>query len=417
MPTASSPSRDDRRLFERRMASVFVGAFITLGVFSPFFPVWLAFEGLDADEIGLILGLQIALRVVVCPLVLRWADRSLERADVLVAISLASLAAAGLFSFVEGWTAILAATLALACVWSPVIPLSDAVALAGVRRLGVDYGRTRLWGSVAFIVANVAGGLVIARLGESWFPALLFAAFAIAAAATLRVPRLGRPRQASPAPLPPTSEPWLPASSVFGRFRRLAPAPDLRSLLPLLLAIGLVQSSHALLNGFGSLQWSSLGYSPTEIGIFWAVGVVAEVVLFRFAAGPMGRFGVRGFLLVSGLASVLRWSLLTLDLGFAGFLLLQTTHALTFAGTHLALQTLIGSAVAEHRLGAAQGTAFALQTGVMAATTFGGGLLYSAFGAGAFFAMAALAGAGVLLALLGPQPQRAEVGGATSEPS
>jgi len=114
---------------------------------------------------------------------------------------------------------------------------------------------------------------------------------------------------------------------------------------------------------------------------------------------------------------VLRWSLLTLYLVFVGFLLLHTTHALTFAGTHLALQTLIGSAVAERRLGAAQGTAFALQTSLMAATTFGGGLLYSAFGAGAFLAMAALAGAGVLLALVAPQPQRAEVGGATSEPS
>lgn len=411
------PFAGDTRAFERRMSWVFVGTFLTLGVFNPFFPVWLAAEGLDGDTIGFILAVQIALRVVACPLVLQLADRSRERADVLLAVTFASLGAALLFLVVDGWLAILLATLALAAVWSPVIPLSDAVALAGVRRLRIDYGRSRLWGSLAFIAANVAGGFAIARLGPQAFPAILVAAFAIAAVVTLGVPRLGRPRQATPAPLAPTNEPWVPTASFQRRLRRLAPAPDVRLMLPMLLAIGLVQASHALLNGFGSLQWSKRGYSSAEIGVFWAIGVVAEVVLFRFAAKPMQRLGVRGFVIVAGLACVLRWVLFTIDLGVAGFALLQLTHALTFAGTHIALQTLIGSSVAEHRLGAAQGTAFALQTTLMASATFGGGFLYTAFGAQSFLAMAAMAAVGVAILLLAPQPQRRDVGGATNEPS
>jgi hypothetical protein len=57
--------------------------------------------------------------------------------------------------FAEGFTAILAAYAAISVLSSLVRPPAD-----GMRRLkarGVAYGRVRLWGSLAFILANVAG--------------------------------------------------------------------------------------------------------------------------------------------------------------------------------------------------------------------------------------------------------------------
>lgn len=399
------------------MAFVFAGNFISLGLFYPFFPVWLGHQGLDGDQIGLILAIQIGLRVLVCPPVLRRADRSRDRARLLIAAGFASLAASCLFFLVQGMAQVLIATLILAAVWCPAIPLSDAIALSGVRRLGADYGRSRLWGSLAFIAANVAGGALLGRIGHGGFPLVLSLSFLIAALVTLLAPRLGPPQQASPLPLAAPEEPWLPVRSLASRFRRLAPAPDLRRLLPLLVAMALIQASHAMLNGFASLEWARLGYSPIEIGVFWAIGVTAEVVLFRLVAKPMRRFGVRAFLLAAALTAAARWSLLSIDLGLIGFALLQTTHALTFAATHVSLQTLIGASVAENRFGAAQGLSFALQTVMMAAATFGGGLLYKNLGAGAFYAMAAMAVLALLILLVAPQPQSAASGGKTSEPS
>ena len=65
MNVSLSVSAPSRRTFDRRISFVFAGNFVTLGIFFPFFPVWLGQKGLDGDEIGLILALQIGLRVLV----------------------------------------------------------------------------------------------------------------------------------------------------------------------------------------------------------------------------------------------------------------------------------------------------------------------------------------------------------------
>src|SRR6202008_1618585 len=46
-----------------------------------------------------------------------------------------------------------------------VIPLSETMAMRGVRAAGLDYGRMRLWGSLSFIAASFGGGLAVDRFG------------------------------------------------------------------------------------------------------------------------------------------------------------------------------------------------------------------------------------------------------------
>ena len=52
---------------------------------------------------------------------------------------------------------------------------------------------------------------------------------------------------------------------------------------------GIVQATHAMIYGFGSIHWEALGYSGNVIGLFWAIGVFAEVVLFQFSAQVLRR--------------------------------------------------------------------------------------------------------------------------------
>ena len=47
-----------------------------------------------------------------------------------------------------------------------------------------------------------------------------------------------------------------------------------------LITTGLTHVSHSVLYGFGTLYWRSLGHSEVIIGLFWSVGVLAEIVLF-----------------------------------------------------------------------------------------------------------------------------------------
>ncbi|GAM78309.1 probable 3-phenylpropionic acid transporter [Vibrio ishigakensis] len=47
----------------------------------------------------------------------------------------------------------------------PAIPLSDALANHYARLKMLDYGRTRLWGSVAFIAGSTVVGFLVAKFG------------------------------------------------------------------------------------------------------------------------------------------------------------------------------------------------------------------------------------------------------------
>lgn len=407
---------DQRRRYQRGMAALFIAAFGTIGIFNPFFPVWMKGEGLRSDQIAIVLAAQIALRVVVSPLILHLADRASDRASVLIATGFASAALVNLLWVASGFWAILGATVLIASFWSPVVPLSDTIALSGVRRLAADYGRARLWGSAAFIGANLFAGVVLSRYGTPAILPMLSGSFAAAAATMLLAPRLRLQPDASEGRGTRGLRPRAARTSLAARLR-LAPKADIRLILPALLAVACVQASHAAFYAFASILWSGLGYSGVAIGFFWAVGVVAEVALFRQASGLVRRFGALRFLLVGGCAAILRWIASGWDLGFAGFALIQTTHGLTFGATHLALQSIIVGSVAEERFGAAQGAGFALQTGAMAMMTLACGPLFAAIGPRTFWLMAALAAAGVLLAsqarFPATYPQSRQDGGAT----
>ena len=47
------------------------------------------------------------------------------------------------------------------------------------------------------------------------------------------------------------------------------------------ISAALLQASHQLYYGFGTLYWRGLGFSDTVIGGLWAEGVVAEILLLR----------------------------------------------------------------------------------------------------------------------------------------
>ena len=45
------------------------------------------------------------------------------------------------------------------------------MALSGVRRFNSDYARMRVWGSISFLVANLAGGIALQHFGAGILPA------------------------------------------------------------------------------------------------------------------------------------------------------------------------------------------------------------------------------------------------------
>ena len=82
-------------------------------------------------------------------------------------------------------------------VYSPYVPIVEAIALSGVRRWGFDYASMRLWGSVAFIAATMAGGAMVGIYGGAMVLPAMVGGFLLMILMALIAPRVGRPRRPS----------------------------------------------------------------------------------------------------------------------------------------------------------------------------------------------------------------------------
>src|SRR5690606_28256131 len=103
------------------------------------------------------------------------------------------------------------------------------------------------------------------------------------------------------------------------------------------LCVCLMQLSHGPYYTFLTLHLERLGYERGFIGQMWALGVVAEIVLFLFMARVLQRYSMRRVLAASFLLAALRWLLLGSLAGHLAVLLFaQLLHAATFGSFHAA---------------------------------------------------------------------------------
>jgi PPP family 3-phenylpropionic acid transporter len=371
-----------------RMWLFYAGYFVFGGISTPFFPVWLQARGLSEIEIAQVIALPQLVRVFLTPFAGIYADRAPNRrfATITFAVPAALLFVAAYPA--HGFWALLVATAVPITLYGMAMPPVEALALTGVRRFGLDYGRMRMGGSVSFIIANLGSGALLGIfMAEDIYFFLLFALFVGAAIAFI-----------------------LPVTPPAVRALDDASRPDVRSsrevlgntaFLAVLLSVGVIQGTHAMLYSFGSIEWHSLGYSSFQIGAFWAFSLICEISVFAFAKPLVQRLGAHTLLLIGAGATVLRWTLFPLvpPLGFAGFAFTMALHGLTFGASYLGAQQTIARMIPEKMTASAQGI-FAMITGVsMAVATSLAGPIYHLLGIHGFFVMAPVAGV-AFLALL-----------------
>jgi PPP family 3-phenylpropionic acid transporter len=384
----TEPPSAARRGAPVRISAFYCALFLGLGIFLPFFPVWLGARGLSALEISLVLGAQTAARLVAGPALAYVSDRLRSRREVIAALAVGTLAGTVAMSQAEGFWELLALGIAASAAWTPIMPLIETVAVAESEAGGADYGRMRLWGSLSFIAGSLGAGHALQHIGAQDVIWLLIAADALLVAAAFALPRAARP--SAPAPGMP-------------RIRMTALLPLLRhpAFLAFMLAASLIQASHAVYYVFSALHWQALGIGEDAIGLLWSVGVVTEVSLFLFARRAVSAVGPLGLVAIGGIAALARWSATALDPGLAWLLVVQAAHGLTFGATHLGSMHFIARIAPPALHASVQGAYAAFSGGiVMALAMAASGPLYAAHGGGAFLAMAGLGAVGAAAALV-----------------
>jgi MFS transporter, PPP family, 3-phenylpropionic acid transporter len=369
-------------LLAARLALFYAAYFGAVGIHLPFWPVWLEWRGLDATEIGYVLAAAFWPRIVTNLLIPSVADRLGERRRPMVLLAAVTLGGVIMFALARDFWALMLLSLLTGATWTAILPLGEAVALGEAKRRDLGYGPIRLWGSLTFILAAIGVGEWLERAG----PAVVLWSIAGTVACTLAACAL------------------LPAGRAGARtaragdFRRLLRSPG---FLAFVAAGGLIQVSHAVYYGFATLYWRAAGHGELVIGLLWAEGVVAEVVLFAFARALLRRFEPIALLMLAGALTVIRWSLTGLSTDLAVLVPAQALHAASFGAAHLAAMHYLRDHTPPELHASAQGFYAAIGT----ALPFGlltplAGWLYGVAGGGAFWAMAALALAGTALALL-----------------
>ncbi len=362
--------------FATRLAALYAGLFVMSGIQLPFFPVWLRAKGLDPQTIGLVLAAPILARMIAVPLVARAADRRDALRAAIIATSFLGVAGFVLVGLADGARAIFFAYALASLALTPVMPLSETYALKGLGARGRAYGPVRLWGSAAFIVGTFVAGFATDTIAARHLIWLIAAASLLSALAALMLEPIAA---AAPASAPDRPRAHLLRDPAF---------------VAVLAAASLIQASHALYYGFSALEWRGAGLDGTAIAALWALGVIAEIVLFAVSGRLPPFFQPSVLLMIGAAGAALRWAAMAFDP--PGLLLpwLQLLHALSFGATHLGALGFVArhappgqSATAQGYLAIALGVAMAGATGLS-------GWLYGAFGSRAYAAMALAAVAG-----------------------
>ncbi len=309
--------------------SLYCAQFLFLGVQLPFLPGWLDAKGLSVSTIGWLTGVALLFRLLLGPLIVYQGEK-LQEQRLLLWVMTAAMAGgvAGMMLLPSLWGIAIAGTV---MIWAfgCIVPLTDAAVLHADKAGLINYGRARGTGSFAFVVATVIGGMVITRFGDNaaiWW--LLISAVALFGI-SLILPAVPRDEHAT-------------KKLSFKDASKLFRSP---SFLLMLITVGLTQGSHATYYTFSELHWSHLGFSPTMIGVLWATGVVAEIVILFQGRWMTKRFGAVGLMLIGAVAATIRWPLTGLSPGLPVLIALQCLHAATFACTYLGSVAFLAKAV------------------------------------------------------------------------
>ncbi|WP_246504135.1 3-phenylpropionate MFS transporter [Plastoroseomonas arctica] len=358
-----------------RFALLLSAMFAAIGTTLPFFPPFLAAAGLSPQGIAAVLFAGSLTRMVAGPLLGRVADRRGMR-GVLAICALAAAAVQLAFALVPwGMAGVIVVMVALhvlySCAMGPLIPLSESLTVSAARNGAFDYGRVRSIGSVAFIAASAVAGVLVGAWGLGVIPLIVCAALLVAAFAALLLPEAAARRTPGHGSfMAPLSDPL---------FRRI------------LILSALIQGSHAAAYGFSAIHWAAAGHSATTIGLLWAEGVVAEIILFLYAKPLAERLGWSGLTMLAAGAGLVRWAILAETTWLPALIFAQSLHALTFGAQHLCAMRLLSEHMPAGQVGAAQTLHSSLGTGLsIMLMTLLSGQLYASIGGQMFWAMWAL---------------------------
>lgn len=361
-----------------RLSGFYFFYFASLGALMPSLSPYLKSLHYSATEIGVLVGITMATKII-APNIWGWiADHTGRRMSIVrTGCLLAAISFIGIL-FNQGfvWLAIVMSVFSF--FWNAALPQFEATTFNYLTDQEHRYSSIRLWGSIGFIIAVVGLGYAFEFISIAHFPWFVLVLLVAIWFTSLLVP------ESAAGHLVLDHEP----------LRNVLSKPH---VLGLLAACFCMQASHGPYYAVYSIYMLSYDYSSHTVGWLWGLGVFAEVVLFIYMFHIFKLASLRSLLMVSMAIAALRWLLIAaLPENLWVMLIAQLMHAATFGLYHVTAIRLIHQLFTGRHQGKGQALYSSLSYGAGGAV----GALYSGFawdylGRGSVFALS------VVFALLG----------------
>ena len=253
--------------------SFFFLYFAYVGLVSPYASLFFLDRGFSVIEIAILMSMLQITRIV-GPFSWGWlSDYLSNRVGIIrFCACLAALVFACIF-FLQSYIGFFIWMFVLHTILSSLMPLGESATVHALYKdnsFDKRYGRLRLWGSIGFIVMVLMAGELFQRKSIELYPIVgMIVLLALAVISfCLREPKMERRKM------------------VKGELLVVLFNPDVRWFL---LSGFFMIFAHASLYVFYSLYLADLGYGKFQIGLFWALGVFAEVIFFYFQSKVLSR--------------------------------------------------------------------------------------------------------------------------------
>ena len=303
-----------------RLSLFYFFFFAALGTFVPYWSVYLKSLGFSAVEIGELMAIVMASKVI-APYFLGWLADQYQKRLIIIQLSFVFTIIVFAGVFIEQsfwWLALIMAVFGF--FWNSSLPLFESLALNHLQGDVNRYSHIRLWGSVGFVVLVVLIPLLVnlgdKATGVSSLPALLLLLLFLTGLSTLLI----------------TDKDTVVATHSARKIMQVIKTP---LVFVFLIACSLQAISHGAYYTFFSIYLEEHHYSRIMTGWMWGLGVIAEVLLFIIMHRLLKRFGACYLFNLALFITAVRWVVLALWVDSLLLLVVaQCFHAASFGLFH-----------------------------------------------------------------------------------
>ncbi|PGL73247.1 MFS transporter [Bacillus sp. AFS055030] len=304
---------------QRWMSLQFFGFFFTFGIFVPYWSAWLTTsKGFTADEAGLIIALGLITRSITTFFIFPFISRYLNLARLNQVVSLISVMLLIILIPFNSLIAVAFITVLLSLVYPMPLAMYEAMASILIRECKIEYGKSRSYGSIGYIISLSLTGILISLKSENvviYF--LMIGCVLLTFITSIR------------APIPLRTKITSKKVPLFKLFKSKA------FLIVLTICITL-QAAHAAYYSYAVLFLKNIGVKTSFTGFILIIAVLSEIAFFYVSDFLFKRRSVPALLMFSVSASILRWVLISSFNSISVFVLSQLLHSITFGLTQYA---------------------------------------------------------------------------------